>query len=163
MADFTQPAGHHLAQINVSTALWPMDDPRMAGFVGATAAVNQIAERSEGFIWRLKDKNGAYALALTVDDHPGMLINISVWSSVEALEQFVWKTVHAKVYNRKAEWFPHEREATLALWWQPVGVIPTQTEGFDRLQHLRTHGPGETAFGWSQLRGAEMWRESRCG
>jgi hypothetical protein len=163
MTDFARPAGHHLAQINVSTALWPMDDPRMAGFVQPIAAVNELAERSKGFVWRLKDDGGAGALGISIENYPSMLINMSIWESIEDLEHFVWKTVHAKVYDRKAEWFPHQAEATLALWWQPVGVLPTPEEGFARLLQLRRAGPGPEAFGWAQIRGADLWQSARCG
>ena len=34
-----------------------------------------------------------------------MAVNLSVWESVEALERFVWATVHKQFYNRKGEWF----------------------------------------------------------
>ena len=34
-----------------------------------------------------------------------MAVNLSVWRNVEALERFVWATVHKQFYNRKTEWF----------------------------------------------------------
>ena len=30
-----------------------------------------------------------------------MLVNMSVWESVAALERFVWATVHKQFYSRK--------------------------------------------------------------
>ncbi len=36
-----------------------------------------------------------------------MAVNLSVWESVEALERFVWQTVHKRFYGRRAEWFEH--------------------------------------------------------
>ena len=51
-----QPAGTHLAQLNVGHIRYATDDPRMAEFMGALDAVNALAERSPGFVWRLKDE-----------------------------------------------------------------------------------------------------------
>ena len=52
---FPQPNRHHLAQLNFATAIADLDDPVMAGFIDALAVVNGIAERSQGFVWRIKD------------------------------------------------------------------------------------------------------------
>lgn len=38
----------HVAQLNVGRALYPLDDPRMAGFMNALATINAIADRSPG-------------------------------------------------------------------------------------------------------------------
>ena len=46
----------HLAQLNIGKFRFPTDDPRMAGFMQNLDRVNAIAERSEGFVWRLKDE-----------------------------------------------------------------------------------------------------------
>ena len=77
------------------------DDPRMAGFMDNLDRVNALAERSAGFVWRLKDESNN-ATALRPFDDPDMAVNLSVWESVEALERFVWATVHKRIYNRKA-------------------------------------------------------------
>ena len=44
-----QPAGHHLAQLNIGRIRYDIDDPRMADFTDNLALVNGIAERSDGF------------------------------------------------------------------------------------------------------------------
>ena len=41
-----QHAHQHLAQFNIARINYPLDDPRMAGFVDNLASVNAIAERS---------------------------------------------------------------------------------------------------------------------
>jgi hypothetical protein len=44
-----------LAQSNIALSIWPLDDPRMEGFVSRLAAINQLAESSAGFVWRHTD------------------------------------------------------------------------------------------------------------
>ena len=90
----------HIAQLNIGRPLHPLDDPRMAGFIDNLDRVNALAERSPGFVWRLKDESNN-ATALRPFDDPNMLVNMSVWESVAALERFVWATVHKQFYSRK--------------------------------------------------------------
>ena len=100
----TQPAGTHLAQLNVGHIRNPTDDPRMAEFMDALDGVNALAERSPGFVWRLKDdSNNATNILVTKD--PTFLINMSVWQTPEQLEHFVWNTVHKRIYQKKGNWF----------------------------------------------------------
>lgn len=160
---YAQPTGTHLAQINVATAKYDLTSDAMANFVAMLKVVNDLAEVSPGFVWRLKDEDGAGATGVRVDDNPRTIVQLSVWDSPEALENFVWKTVHAKVYNRKQEWFGHDAQPNLAFWWQPAGIAPTVDEAFARLQRLRAHGPSPEAFGWKELSGADLWRMKRCG
>jgi hypothetical protein len=157
-----QPPNYQLAQINVATAMFDMDDARMDGFTGRIDAVNQVAERAPGFVWRLQGDSGN-ALDIQVSDDPRFIINISVWETPNALEDFVWKTIHAKVYNGKAQWFPATAEAHMALWWVPIGHEPTPAEGMERLLHLRDHGPSDTSFSWESLPNVKLWQQSRCG
>ena len=48
----------HLAQLNIGRFRYPTDDPRMADFMNNLDLVNGLAERSKGFVWRLKDDSG---------------------------------------------------------------------------------------------------------
>lgn len=160
---YVQPPNTHLAQINVATAKYDMAAPEMADFAAMLNVVNELAERTPGFVWRLKDDNGAGATGVRVDDNPRTIIQLSLWETPETLEHFVWKTVHAKVYNRKAEWFPHGTGPNLAFWWQPAGTVPTAMEAFARLQRLREQGPSLHAFGWAELSGADLWQTKKCG
>jgi hypothetical protein len=41
-------------------------------------------------------------------------------------------------------------EAHMALWWIPVGSIPTLEEIRDRVEHLRAHGPTPHAFNFKR-------------
>lgn len=159
---FDQPPGHHLAQINVAKSRFDQDDRRFAGFTGKIDAVNAVAERAPGFIWRLKSDAGN-AMDIQATDDPRFLINMSVWESAEALEDFVWKTIHVKVYDQKAEWFPTLETPHMAFWWVPVGHEPSVSEGMSKLDSLRLHGPTSEAFGWESLPHVAQWRARRCG
>jgi Domain of unknown function (DUF3291) len=157
-----RPVGHHLAQINVGQARHHMDDERMVGFTSRIEAINAVADRAPGFVWRLQSESGN-ALDIFVSDDPQFQINVSVWENLESLEHFVWKTAHAKVYSGKAAWFEHQQIAVTAFWWVPIGHTPTTDEAMARLQHLRDHGPSTTSFGWESLPNVKLWQESRCG
>ena len=52
---FPQPAGYHLAQINLARAVDDLDKPAMAEFMAALDKVNAIAAKSPGYVWRLVD------------------------------------------------------------------------------------------------------------
>ena len=94
----------HLAQVNIAALKYPLDDPRVADFARNLDRVNGIAERSDGFVWRLQDESGD-ATDIRAFDDPTIVINMSVWRDQECLEHFVWKTVHKQFYHRRAEWF----------------------------------------------------------
>jgi hypothetical protein len=139
----------HLAQINVGRLLYPIDDPRLAAFVDNLDRVNALAERSPGFIWRLKDDTGNATQIAAYDDLQ-MIVNMSVWESVDALETFAYKTVHRRFVQRRREWFAHLEGAYMALWWIAEGTVPSIAEGKARLAHLERFGPTAYAFGFAK-------------
>ena len=151
----------HLAQFNIARIKYPLDDPRMADFVNNVARVNGLAEQIDGFVWRLQDDSG-HAMGLKVYDDPRMLPNLTVWDSAEALERFVWKTVHSRFYGQRADWFEHI-ETPLVLWHVPAGHKPDLAEGVARLDRLRERGPSDFAFGWDGIPEAHHWKTARCG
>ncbi len=91
-----------------------------------------------------------------------MAVNLSVWESVEALEKFVWNTVHARFYNAKASWFDKLGEPHFVMWTIPAGHIPPR-RGRRRLEHLRENGDSDLAFGWAHLPHIKQWRAKKCG
>ena len=151
----------HLAELNVGRIRYPLDDARMAGFVDNLELVNGLAERSEGFVWRLKDDSGN-ATSIHAFDDPRIILNLSVWDSVEALERYVWQTVHKRFYGRRHEWFDKMEGPYFVMWWVPVSHRPTAQEAVERLQRLKQDGPSEFAFGWESLPSAQLWKTSRC-
>ncbi|MFO0998308.1 MAG: DUF3291 domain-containing protein [Alphaproteobacteria bacterium] len=139
------PAGWHLAQLNIARAAEPLDSPRLADFVAALDSINALAESSPGFVWRLKGEAGN-ATDIKLSDDPNLIVNMSVWESVEALFDFVYRTGHTKVMARRREWFEKPEKAYQVLWWVPAGHRPTLDEALARLEHLRRHGPAAEAF-----------------
>jgi hypothetical protein len=134
-----------LAQVNVARLVAPMDDPRTRGFAEALEPVNALAEASPGFVWRLQDEGGD-ATAIQVFDDPMIIVNLSVWESLESLGAFVYRSGHADYLRRRREWFHKMDEAYTTLWWVPAGHEPSPLEARERLEHLRAHGPTEQAF-----------------
>jgi hypothetical protein len=151
----------NLAQLNIAQLAYPIDDPRVADFVDNLDRVNALAERSDGFVWRFVDPTGQLALDGGFDD-PAVIVNMSVWRDAESLEHFVWNTVHKQIYRRRAEWFSLMGEQHLVMWWVDPGHEPSVAEARARLDHLRTHGDGDHAFGWSHLPHVKLWQQARC-
>jgi hypothetical protein len=136
---------HHIAQLNIARAKAPLDDPLLADFVAQLDDVNALAEASPGFVWRLKSDSGN-ATDIRAYDDPLMIVNMSVWESIEALFDFAYRTSHTKVMNRRKEWFESLPGPHMVLWWIAAGTVPTVDEAKRRLDHLAVHGPTVTAF-----------------
>ncbi len=139
----------HLAQINVGRARGAMDSPVMAGFAAQLETINRLAESTPGFVWRLKDEAGD-ATSLRIFEDPTMMVNASVWESIEALRDFVYRTSHSQVMRGRAEWFEKPAQAYMALWWVPAGHIPMLEELRERLAHRRAHGDTPFAFSFAR-------------
>jgi hypothetical protein len=135
---------YHLAQINVGTLKAPMDAPETAGFKDNLGRINALADAAPGFVWRLAGEGGDATDILMWDD-PLMLLNMSVWTDIESLAAFVYRTGHREVMRRRAEWF-EKVEVYICLWWVPAGHIPTPEEAVARLETLRRLGPTAEAF-----------------
>ena len=136
---------YHLAQINIGRVRAPLDDPIMAGFVARLARINALADGSPGFVWRLQTDAGN-ATAVRPYDDPTILVNMSVWESLEALSAYVYTSAHRGVMQMRREWFERFDGPYMALWWVPAGHVPSVDEAKERLDHLRAHGPSSLAF-----------------
>lgn len=135
-----------LAQLNISRMLAPdINHPVMADFVAQLETINQLAEQSEGFIWRLTGE-GNDATSLRPFDDERIIVNMSVWASIEQLQAFVFKSVHINVMKDRRKWFEIAEQMMTVLWWVPNGHIPDLEEAKDRLNQLNTNGPGPNAF-----------------
>jgi len=153
-------SARHLAEFNIARIRYPLDDPRMAEFVANVERVNGLAEKIEGFVWRLQDESG-HAMNIKVYDDPTLLPNLTLWENAEALERFVWQTLHGRFYRHREDWFV-PLDSPLVMWWVPAGHRPSMAEGVERLNYLKAHGPSEFAFGWESLSGARLWRTQRA-
>jgi hypothetical protein len=141
----------HLAQINIGRMKAPLEDPSMDGFMSRLAELNALADRSDGFVWRLQDGEGAGNTYLRPFDDDRIIVNMSVWQSVEQLRQYTYNTVHAEALKQRREWFEKFAGVFLALWWIPIGHIPTIDEAKERLTSLETHGATPFAFTFKQI------------
>lgn len=122
--------------MNIGWARWDIDQPEMAGFFEQVPAINAVAASSPGFVWQW---DGGF-------DHPRVVMNISVWESIESLKDFSYRSAHAGVFRDRYQWFEKSGEANFALWWVPVGHQPTREEAESRLALLRAAGPTPEAF-----------------
>lgn len=134
----------HLAQLNVAHLRAPLDAPEMADFVAALAPINALAEGAPGFVWRLQgDAGDATGFRPLGED---ILVNMSVWTDLQALGDYVYRSGHVDVMRRRREWMHKMSGVTAVLWWIPRGHVPTVDEAVRRLDHLRAHGPTPEAF-----------------
>ena len=149
----------HLAELNIGKFKYPTTDPRMAGFMDNLDRVNALAERTPGFVWRLKGESNNATDLRVGDDYA---VNMSVWETPEALENYVFKTVHVQFYKNRAEWFDLMEKPHMVFWWVPEGHQPTLQEAMDRLQMYEKNGATEDAFGWAEVIDVERWKSQRC-
>ena len=134
-----------IAQLNVGRAVAPLDSAVMADFMNWLDEINALAERSAGFVWRLQGESGNNT-DLKVSDDPLFIVNLSVWSSIDALYDFTYRSDHRTVFKRRHEWFERLGRPNTVLWWQLAGTLPTAEEALARLDHLTLHGPTPDAF-----------------
>jgi heme-degrading monooxygenase HmoA len=139
---------YHLAQANVAYAIAPVDDPRLADYIARLDEINQLADRSPGFVWRyLTDSRDPAQREL---EDPLVLFNMSVWESIDALHAYTYRTAHAEVYAARRKWFVDTKAVVgghaLAMWWIPRGELPTVADARERLAAVTTFGPSERAF-----------------
>ena len=134
-----------LAQANVAGLRAPLDDPVMGEFVAALDAVHRLAERSDGFVWRLRT-GAEHGLCVIRDGAGPAFLNLSVWRDYRALHAFVYRSRHGGLLRRRGRWFEPVQQPSTVLWWVPDGTRPTVEEATRRLRHLRSHGPDPRAF-----------------
>lgn len=138
----------HLAQFNIARLAAPIDHPASAEFVRALEPINLLAEVSPGFVWRLQGADGEPSSFMSIPgiDDSRMLVNYSIWESVEALSHFAYRSGHSAYFRRRKEWFESSPDVQFVCWWVPAGEIPSVEEAYARLLHLREHGRSER--GW---------------
>jgi heme-degrading monooxygenase HmoA len=142
----------HLAQVNVAYALAPHDSSLMAEYTARLDEMNELADRSPGFVWRyLTDTRDPLQREFA---DPNVLFNMSVWESIDALHQYTYRTAHAQVYAARRRWFAPESSVVgghaLAMWWLPAGERPSAADGRERLSLITSVGPTERAFTFKQ-------------
>jgi len=136
--------GFHLAQVNIGLPLEPLESERLRGFVEMLEPINALADRAPGFVWRLQTEDGD-ATAIRVFEDERLIMNMSVWESIEAFASFVYGADHGAVMRQRRQWFVPMHVYT-AAWWIPAGTLPTPADAVARLDLLRRHGPTQDAF-----------------
>jgi hypothetical protein len=149
----------HLAQLNIAKAKYSLEAPEIKEFVDNLEPVNNLAESSEGFIWRLKDEDGD-ATSIQAFSDPDIIVNMSVWSSTDTLKNFMFRTHHRNFLRRKKEWFHNIPEDSYVLWWVPVDHVPTIEEAVEKLDFLRSNGDTPYAFTFKSNFSASEFIES---
>jgi hypothetical protein len=144
-----------LAQVNIGRARGAITDAIMQGFVARLVELNELAEQSPGFVWRLQTEDGDATAVRPYADDDSMLINMSVWTDFDSLRDYVFRTAHAAVMRRRREWFERFEGVYLALWWVPAGHRPSVQEAVDRIAHLKINGSTPQAFSFSHAFDAE--------
>lgn len=134
-----------LAQINIAKMKGPIDSPVMKEFVDNLDRINETAEQSQGFIWRLKDdKNNATSINVFDDDY--LIVNMSVWENMQCLFNFVYRSDHMDIFKRRKEWFGKMKEMHMVNWYIRNDRYPSVEEAVERLEYIRRVGETPYAF-----------------
>lgn len=136
--------GYHLAQVNIGLPIEPVESERLRGFVEMLEPVNAIADAAPGFVWRLQTEDGD-ATAIRAFEDERLIMNMSVWESVEAFASFVYGPEHLAVMRQRKQWFVTMRVYTCA-WWIPAGTLPVPADAVERLALLERLGPTPDSF-----------------
>jgi hypothetical protein len=119
----------------------------MADFTNNLARVNKLGTEAPGFVWLLTGGDEGYgATDVAWPGDPDVLVNMSVWESIEALRDYVFGGEHVPILRRRREFFKTQTEATAVLWWIPAGTTPSVHDAKERLEYLNEHGPSAFAF-----------------
>src|ERR1035437_9098786 len=127
---------YHLAQINIGRLVAPVDDPQVAEFIAGLQPINALADRAPGFVWRLQSASGN-ATDIAYNDDPFMMVNMSVWESIESLRDFTYHSDHIAFFRDRAKWFIKMDKPGYCLWWVPAGHRPTVADGRERMERFQ--------------------------
>lgn len=142
----------HLAELNIGRLVAPKDDARVADFMDNLDRINGLGKRMPGFVWIMEGAAGEGNTATALDGDAQYIPNLTVWENTASLEAFVFKTLHAKFMDRRAEWFEVLAKQHFVMWWVPAGHKPTLAEALAKLEFLRANGDSADAFGWDYMR-----------
>jgi hypothetical protein len=80
-----------------------LDSLVMTGFVAQLDRVNAAADRAAGFVWRLQTPDGN-SIGIRADSDPHVIVNMSVWESIDALRSYVYTGEHLAPLRARKEW-----------------------------------------------------------
>lgn len=131
-----------LAQLNIAKMLYPLDSFEMRDFVDNLDRINALAERSDGFVWRLIDEDDNTEASIFGHD---FIVNLSTWTDIDSLHNFVYRTAHTEVLRRRKEWFSQVKTYSV-MWWHDSNSTPSTAQASARLEQLGNNGPTAEAF-----------------
>jgi hypothetical protein len=137
---------YHVAQYNIARMRAALDDPAMHGFASRLDELNHLADSTPGFVWRHVADGSDDSTAVRPYEDQLIVINMSVWESIDALHAFAYRSDHGPVYAARHIWFEPLPPPTLVLWWVAAGHEPDVIEGKERLELLARRGPSPEAF-----------------
>lgn len=143
----------HLAEINLAQCKYPLDAPEMKEFVDFLAPVNALAEDAPGFVWRLIEESNTSVETPFGDQM--IVVNMSVWEDLESLKTFMYDTVHSYFLKNRKKWFDKMEQPHVAMWWIPVGHVPTVQEAKKKLDLIAAKGSTADAFTFREFFDAE--------
>ena len=147
---------YHIAQINIGRMVAAIDSEEMSGFVNRLDEINALADQAEGFVWRLQTEDGD-ATAIRIFEDDMLIINMSVWESIEALHNYTYKTAHAQLIKQRKEWFEKMSSSHMAMWWIPAGHIPTPQEAATKIALINERGVTADVFTFAHRFTVEEW------
>jgi len=140
---------YNVAQLNIAKMKYPIQSPEMFTFVDNLDRINSLAESSPGFIWRLMRDFTCPVCAKLFGSN--IIVNMSVWSDIELLHNFVYQSSHSKIMSRRKEWFDKFDAAYSVLWWLQIDKVPTVSEANEKLLLLKNNGPTADAFTFKKV------------
>ncbi|MGR3291500.1 MAG: DUF3291 domain-containing protein [Paracoccaceae bacterium] len=145
----------HIAEFNQGVLKYDWGRPEIAGVQDNLERVNAVATRAARFVWRLGD-DAMEAAQLDTNSVLGgnvrPALTQSVRTSLDALYNFVHKTVHGNFMQQRDSWFVKSEGPAHVIWPVAVGHRPTVQETVKRLEMLGVKGPTSLAFEFSWLR-----------
>jgi Domain of unknown function (DUF3291) len=141
----------YVAQLNISKMIGVnIDDLIMKDFVAQLDEINLLGEQSKGFVWRLKSDDGN-ATAYNPYNDDRIIVNFTVWETIEDLKDFVYNTAHRLVMKDRKKWFENLGQPSYVLWHVDSNKMPTVEEAVERLAYLQKNGASSYAFDFKNI------------
>jgi len=139
---------YYIAQANFAQWNDEVSSDLMKDFTEQAFQIHQLAEKSNGFIWRFLD-NEHQKLIDELFGIEKVVFNMTVWESIEDLKEFTFKDVHCEAMKKRRQWFKKLPGTTLALWWVKYDCMPSVNEAKYKLDLINDKGSSSDAFSFN--------------
>ena len=131
----------------------------MSGFAEQIQPVNELAERSDGFVWRFTGEYVPREHGEPWSD-PLLFFNMSVWHDFESLNRFFHLDAHKSMIRHRVQWTSPVAGPSMAMWWINDSVRPSVDDAIGAISSMADHGDSRRAFSSrSPFRLLENWIE----